>query len=220
MHRAGMTLGVSIIGALLAPHAHADVSVGANAGSNGVGVEARYSLTDKLVLRGAIGTLSWDLDETYDDIAYTGKLDYSPATLALDYHPFENGWFVSGGAMLGGPGLELSATPATAVDIGGVSYTPAEVGTLNADSEIGDAAPFIALGWTNARERTQGAYFSALVGAAFYGEANATLWASGGLLESDPSFLADLADEEAQLEDDLSSFEVYPILQVGGGYRF
>src|SRR5262245_4858310 len=127
MRRENALFGLAALAALMAPGAAlAETSFGAQAGTSGFGVEARYDLTEHLAMRGTISTLNWDLDQTYDSVAYSGKLDFSPAGIYLDYHPFANGFFVTGGALLGGPKLDLTATPAAPVTLGGVSYTPAE----------------------------------------------------------------------------------------------
>ncbi len=207
--------------AVIAPGvAAADTSFGAQAGTSGLGVEARYDFNERFGLRGSISTLNWDIDETYDGVAYSGELDFSPAGVFLDYFPFQNGFFVTGGAMLGAPGIDLTATPVASVDIGGTTYTPADVGTLDVNSDIGESAPFIGIGWTSAHNHSGGMYFSALAGAAFYGSADVTLTARNGLLASDPTFLADLQDEADALEDDLNDFQTYPIVQLSTGYRF
>ncbi|MBL8551759.1 MAG: hypothetical protein JNJ73_17355 [Hyphomonadaceae bacterium] len=213
--------GLAAAAAFMAPGmAHADASFGAQAGTGGLGVEGRYAFNEMFALRGSVSTLEWDVDETYDGVSYNGQLEYTPAGVYLDYHPFANGFFVTGGAMIGAPGIDLTATPAASVQIGGATYTPADVGTLEVNSDIGDSAPFIGVGWTSANSKSQGMYFSALAGAAFYGDATVSMRARDGLLAADPTFLADLQDEADALRDDLNDFKTYPIVQLSTGYRF
>ena len=195
-------------------------SAGAIGGSTGFGVEARYAVNEKIALRGGLSTLTWDVDETLDDVDYSGDLNYDAAALFVDYHPFASGFFVSGGFYFSGPELDLTATPSGPTEIGGVTYTPAQIGMLDVDADIGDTAPFIGIGWSNAQRTDSGLYFSALAGAAFYGDASANLEAIGGLLANDPTFLSDIAAEEANLEEDLDDFKTYPVIQIGLGYRF
>ena len=37
---------------------------------------------------------------------------------------------------------------------------------------------------------------------------------------ADPTFQANLAQEEASAEDDISDFDVYPVIALGLSYRF
>lgn len=50
------------------------VAVGVTAGTTGVGGEVQFALGSIFVLRGAVDTLGFDMDETYDGIAYAGRL--------------------------------------------------------------------------------------------------------------------------------------------------
>jgi hypothetical protein len=214
-------VGFAAIAALLTPQAaNAETGFGAHAGTAGWGVEARQGMGGYFSLRASISDLAVDIDETYDDIKYTGDAKFNPVGLFVDLHPFRNGWFLTGGALLGAPKFNLNATPATSVEIGGNTYSPDEVGTLAADASIGDNAPFVGLGWTSAHVQRRGVYVTAFAGAAFYGNAHAHLTATGGLLAEDPDFLASLADEQATFEDEISKFSTYPVIQLSLGYRF
>ena len=53
----------------------------------------------------------------------------------------------------------------------------------------------------------------------FQGSPEVTLSATGPIT-SDTTFLAELAKEEDNLQDDLDSYEFYPIISIGINYRF
>jgi hypothetical protein len=57
-------------------------------------------------------------------------------------------------------------------------------------------------------------------GVVFQGSLDVALTSTGGSLSGDPDLQAALAAEEAQLEDDIDEFDLYPVLALGVGYRF
>jgi hypothetical protein len=43
---------------------------------------------------------------------------------------------------------------------------------------------------------------------------------ASGPIATNTAFQAQLANERAEIEDDIDNYKVYPILQIGLGYRF
>ena len=86
-------------------------AVGAQVGTPGLGLQAQWALSPKVVLRGGYDVLDWDRDQTYKGIDYEAKIDFKSPGAFLDLHPFENGFLVSGGAYFGSRKIDLDATP-------------------------------------------------------------------------------------------------------------
>lgn len=143
------------------------VAVGVTAGTTGVGAEVQFALGPIFVLRGAVDTLGYDLDESYDDVDYSGRFDFDTLGGFVDLHPFANGFFVSGGAYVGQRDIGLNATPSAPVNIGGQTFTPAQVGTLTGQIKLKDVAPFAGLGFDNTFTRSSRWGFRALAGVAW-----------------------------------------------------
>ena len=107
------------------------VAVGAQVGTPGLGANIQFALNDVIVLRGGYDVLQWDRDDSYQDVDYNAEIDFKSPGAFVDLHPFRNSFFVSGGAYFGERGVDLDATPTRDVRIGGVTFTPAQVGRLD-----------------------------------------------------------------------------------------
>ena len=190
-------------------------AVGVYGGTLGVGGDAQVRLSDHIVLRGGGHFLEFDVDGEYDDVDYDADVNGSNVFATLDLHPFANGWFLSGGVVLGDKSVDLVGAPDGPVEIGDLIFTPDQVGTLIGEAEVNDAAPFVGLGWDNAVTSDSRVGFSILLGAAFTGDPDVTLDSQGGLFSDDPLFQQQLAIEEENLRDDLDDFSVYPVGRVG-----
>jgi hypothetical protein len=195
-------------------------AVGANIGTPGVGVQAAAKVSDLVVIRGAVDGIGISHDETYSDIAYDGKAKLLTGGLFADLHPGGGGFFVSGGAYVGKRKINLRAQPTAAVDIGGQTYTPAQVGRLDGEAKLSNLQPFVGLGFDNTFVGERGWGFRALAGVAFSKRPDVELTASGGTLSNDPTFQTRLRAEEAEARDDAKDFKYFPVVQVGLTRRF
>jgi hypothetical protein len=195
-------------------------AVGVNVGTPGLGAEAQFKLSDQFVVRGGADTLKFDHDDSYSGVDYSGKLKSSTGGVFLDWHPMGGAFFISGGSYFGDRTLKLSGTPSGSTDIGGVTYTAAQVGRIDGDVAMSDAQPFVGLGWDNTFSGDGGWGFRGLVGAAFSDSPEVDLTASGGTLSNDPTFQNRLRQEEADVRDDAKDFKYFPVAQVGLTYRF
>jgi len=196
------------------------IALGGQVGTTGAGLEVQVSVGPIFVLRGAVDTLGFDLDETFDDVDYSGRLDFDTVGAFVDLHPLANGFFVSGGAYLGQRKVSLKATPTGPVNIGGQSFTPEQVGNLNGEISLKTLAPLVGLGFDNTFTRTSRWGFRALAGVAWSDEPEVDLDASGGTLSNDPAFRARLADERASIQSDVEDYRFYPVFQLGLNYKF
>ncbi|QTC90332.1 hypothetical protein [Brevundimonas goettingensis] len=195
-------------------------AVGGQLGTPGGGVSVLYSLSPNFVVRGSYDALKFDRDDSYDDIDYNAQLDFSSPGAFIDWHPTGNAFFVSAGAFFGARDVNLDATPTTNTNIGGTVFTPAQIGNLTGKIELESTAPFVGIGYDNTFTSPGHWGFRLLAGAAFGDEPQVDLNASGGTLSNDPTFQAQLAQEEADIQDDADNFKVLPVVQVGVTYRF
>jgi hypothetical protein len=209
-----MAAGAAATGA-----AQAQVAVGGSIGTTGASVEATVKVLPGLNIRGGYNYFQYEADDTYDDIAYEGDLDLNTLGAFVDWHPFGNSFMITGGAYLGEKSLDLLATPTQNVQIGSQTFTPAQVGTLSMQADLEDTAPFVGIGWDNTFENP-GIGFKFIAGAMFTGSPQVDLAASGGTLSNDANFQTQLAQEEANLQEDISDYEIYPVVQAGLTFSF
>ena len=218
-----MTLAALAIGSgAVASGAHAQqVAVGGSIGTTGGSIEVQTQITPTIQLRGGYNYFEYGVDDTYDDIAYDGDLDLTTWGAFVDLRPFSNSFIVTAGAYFGDKGLKMTATPTQNVDIGNQTFTPAQVGQLNAEASLEDTAPFVGIGWdTTFQNSGPGMGFKFIVGAMFTGSPDVSMTSTGGTLSNDSNFQAQLAIEEANLEGDIDDYEIYPVVQAGITWSF
>jgi hypothetical protein len=201
-------------------HPRSPITAALNAGTTGVGAEVQLSLGPVFVLRGGIDTLGYDFDETYSDVDYSGRFDFDTVSGFVDLHPFLNGFLISGGAYVGNRTINLNGRPSAPVDIGGATFTPAEVGTLSGRIKLSETAPFVGIGYDDSfyREGTWG--FRGMVGVAWSQEPEVGLSSSGGTLSNDPIFRARLEQEARDIQEDAEDKAFFPVVQLGLTARF
>jgi len=195
------------------------IALGAKIGTLGPGLDLTVSLVDRLNLRVNGNYLKISAETTQSDIDYDADLTLGSALAMLDWHPFGNNFRISAGAVYNGNELGLEATPTDSVEIGDTEYTPAQIGTLTGDATFDKFGPYIGIGFGNAVKEDMALTFVFDLGVVFHGSPEINLDADGPVAGI-PSFQADLADEEQQVEDDISAFKIYPVLAFGVSYHF
>ena len=197
------------------------IAVGGSIGTTGGTIEAQTQITPTIQLRGSYNYFEYGVDDTYDGIAYDGDLDLTTWGAFVDFRPFSNSFIVSAGAYFGDKGVKLNAMPTTNVEIGNQTFTPAQVGKLNADAALKDTAPFVGIGWdTTFQNSTPGLGFKFIVGAMFTGSPDVSMTSTGGTLSNDANFQTQLRIEEQKLQDDIDDYEIYPVVQAGVTWSF
>lgn len=215
-----LALSAVMMGAGAADAQTSRFAVGVQGGTPGLGANVQFSLNDYLVLRGGYDALSIERDDTYDGIPYNGEADFSSPGAFVDLHPFRNAFFVSGGAYFGDRSVDIDSTPTTPTEIGGVTFTPEQIGTLRGSIDLEGTAPFVGVGFDNTF--TSGGHWGwrVLVGAAFSDEPQVDLASEGGSISDTAEFQAALAVEEADILAEADDYDVLPVVQLGLNYRF
>ena len=207
-------------GSAMAQSSEPGVAVGATAGTSGVGLDVQVKLGPIFTLRGSLDRLSWGADQRYDGIDYNGDLTFDTVGGFIDMHPLANGFLISGGAYVGDRNIALAATPTGPVEIGGQTWTPGQVGTLNGAVKLSGVAPFVGLGWDDTFYRSGCWGFCAVAGVAWSDAPEVVLTSTGGSLSNDPTFQARLRDESQAITDEAEGYGLFPIIQVGLNYKF
>lgn len=194
--------------------------VGLSAGTTGATIEAKYAPSEAFMLRGNFNYLDFSRDEEFDGIDYEGDLNVSTFGGFADIAPFRNGFVISGGAYFGDKTLDLVATPNGNVEIGGQTFTPAEVGTLTGEAKLKNFAPYAGIGYDSFMSGSSNWSFNARAGVMFTGSPEAELISANGTLSGNPLLLNELELEVQALEDDAEDFKYYPVVTVGVARRF
>lgn len=215
------------------------LGIGVRAGTLGGGLEVVTPLLPKLNVRGAINAASYSYDTDYAGNDYEFDLSLLTFGGLLDYHLLDGGFRVTGGLLLNGNGLDAVAIPGEAAgddltfEIGGQIYdASAEVQAFTGEIEFGSVAPYAGLGWGNPIGWDKQWGLTLDVGFMFQGSPSITMDTIDTLDDTTPvpgdaqgrtpkQILRDNVDEEvAELEEDVSAFDMYPVLSLGLTYRF
>jgi hypothetical protein len=207
--------------AFAAAPAGAQVTIGAHAATTGFGPDVQYRLNDYFSVRGAADWLDFSLSRTYDQVHYDGRIKLGTGSAFLDYHPWANAFFLSGGAYFGDRRATLTATPTSNVTIGGQAFTPSQVGRLDGAIKLSSAAPFAGLGVdSNAGAMRRGFGFKGVIGVAFSGKPSVTLASTGGIFSGSSILNQAIAQEQVDIANKASFLQYYPVVQAGLTYRF
>ncbi|HEX5359569.1 MAG TPA: hypothetical protein VFW49_00480 [Fluviicoccus sp.] len=224
-------LGVFALGFMMSGAQAFDVGVGVKGGTLGLGAEATFKVLDNLNVRASINKFS--RSDTFDEsgVTYDGDATLSTLGLTADWHPFKGGFRISAGMMKNGNEFELEAKCTQSCDVDGTQYksNAGDPGRINAMIDFKSMAPYAGIGWGNAMSGGK-LYFGMDIGVLFQDTPQASLTATGKfdktsgipatLDASDPTFQAQLKKEEASLQDEMSDFDMYPVVNLNLGYRF
>lgn len=194
-----------------------DFWLGAKAGTLGLGLEATWKPSRFFDLRVGGNTFSYDDTATEAGIDYDTELDlrsyYATANLRFPLSPFR----FTAGAVSNGNEVNLRSRSTSNFDIGGTSYTAAQVGQLSGSAGFDSLAPYAGIGFDLRLLDTLG--LSIDLGVLMQGSADLSLGASGPIA-SDPTFQSQLEAERRELQDELDDYDMYPVLSLGLSWNF
>lgn len=228
MSKGVFALSAALLGGLFANVAMADVAVGVRATTFGFGGDVDIGMfSNRVALRLGYNGLNYSKTITDSDVTYNGKLKISAASAIVDWHVFNGGFRVSLGAVQHGPKVDVVGTPNNGTyTINGQTYTAAQLGSLTGTVKMGSStAPYIGIGWGNAVDQSDRVTFLFDLGVIHTGSPKATLNAPcTAAIAAQPNgcvvLQQNLDAEKADLENEVSSYEWYPVVGLGFAVRF
>jgi len=223
-----MFAGLAGLAALARPAA-AQLTVGVQAGTLGIGGDLAWPLAPQLAVR--VAGHAWSgisRSERAGGNRYQARLDLGNAAALLDWHPAGGGFRVSAGAMVDANRVEGDSEPSSAgtYTIGNLQLPASLVGTLHGKIDFATVAPYLGVGWGTAPRAGPGFGVAADLGVAFQGRPRVTLTpepppGSPLNLPAAMALLApELALEQAKVEQKIDGYRYFPVLSVGISYRF
>ncbi|HXT52428.1 MAG TPA: hypothetical protein VN811_15400 [Thermoanaerobaculia bacterium] len=204
-------------------------SIGARAGTNGVGPELAFGVSPRLDVRIPVGVYSYA--DVYDKtgIRYDAKLELRNALLLADFHPGGGGFRISAGGGWDDNRLKVSAPVSELVR----RYRPELVpflsggtGTIHGEATGSSFAPYLGLGWGSAAGGHGGGRWgiSFDVGVLYQGSPQVDLTTDFNVVSPVPGVVRSLldaatADEEQRLERELEDYEYYPVVALAIVFR-
>lgn len=189
--------------------------IGARAGTLGVGGEIAFEVNPFLTVRGVAQGGTFSYDDTVDGIEYDGDLKLGSYGIHADFKIIPS-LYATVGVYANNNKLDLTARPTGPTEIGGMVYTPQQIGTLTQKTTFEKTVPYLGLGW---RTGIGPAEFNLEAGAYMQGAPKVSLTADGSI-SGNPAFQDDLDREAAEIEDDLKDFKVYPAISAALRFKF
>jgi len=197
------------------------VSVGAIAGTTGVGADVSWRFHENLALTGRYTDgLDFDTDFEEDGVDYDAEFGMKAASLKVDYFPFGGRFFISAGAMMPDIEANVTGTPqdGTTYELNGTNYSAAQIGSVVGTATVSDGTqPYVGMGWRSFYETGFG-FFSEFGVVAT--NVDVSLSTTNGFENLDPTLQEDISAEEASLKDDIDKLPIFPVALIGISYTF
>lgn len=217
------------------------VDVSFSVSSLGFGVQAARPLPHRSDIRGGFNFYTYTTDLSDDGIDYAAEVGLKSVNIQYDKY-LVAGLFVSGGALVwngNNADAKASVPGGQSFSLGSTSYISDTASPVHGDSAVTfrSMAPLVSLGYGNLTSKGYIAY-TVEAGVAFHGTPAATLTMTGsactptgapapvgpGLLcqnvATTPAIQSNVAAQQQKINDDISDFKYYPILQFTIGYKF
>lgn len=214
-----------LLGLAMAQSAQAQWAPDVNVGTLGAGAGATIALTGSTSARFAVAGWTFNRDISESGVDYRAKLKLLNAPILLDWHP-GGGWFrLSGGIVVNGDKATLDAVPSsgTTFTFNNVTYNASEVGSATGSVKVNSVAPYVGIGFGNPVGHDTNWSFSTDLGAMYLGKpkASLTVTCSASISASTCAQLqSDASAELDQLNDAISKFKWYPVVQFHIGRKF
>ncbi len=200
-----------------------DIQVALKGGTLGVGAEISVGLTDSMILRGGADYMKFNFDSTIDQVDYNMEPELKNASLLLDWHPFANGFRLTGGVYLNNNKINIDGTYRKETIPGQYQQYAhfADAAHVRGTVDFNTIAPYAGLGWrSNHGKKGWGVAFD--LGIMFQGEPNVSdLHTESNFdLESHPEVVRFLDEQKQAIEDDLDEFQYYPVASINLTYNF
>lgn len=198
------------------------LALGPKFGSTGIGADLVFGINPYFNLRGGFNYGTFSLNTSLDGVDYDFDVDMQTFPLLVDIHPFGGHFHISAGLYLqSGTKADIEATPTGNEQIGEHTYPPDVIGTLFGTIEVkNDVAPYLGIGFGNPVNEEQLLTFMLDLGLVFQSY-DVSLTSNGAGMETlHDTFRQDLVLEEQNIQDDLDSFRIFPVLTLGLAWHF
>ena len=203
--------------------------------SLGFGAQVAKPLPHRSDIRGGFNFYGYNNDLSEDGIHYAADVSLKSVNIQFDKY-LVGGLFASGGALVWN-GNNADATTSVpggqSFSLGSASYISNPASPVHGESGLTfrTMAPLATLGFGNLTSKGRIAY-TVEAGVAFHGTPAATLSLAGSACTpvgstlvcqnaaTDPTIQSNVAAQQQKINDDISNFKYYPILQFSIGYKF
>ena len=191
--------------------------VGLKAGTLGFGVEGTWRPLPYFDIRLGANSYDYDYDGVQSGVNYDAALNLETVYATVNFKFPASPLRLSLGAYSNGNEVNLNSAETGSYEVGGTTYTSADIGALSSIVSFSGTAPYLGFGFDFALPGRVGLNMD--FGVLWQGEPEVTMNATG-LLANDPTFLASVETERLQLQDDFNNFKAWPVISLGIVFNF
>lgn len=198
------------------------LSLGPKIGTTGIGLDLTFGINPYVNLRGGFnyGTFTWNAD--LGDEKYDMDIDMTSVPLLVDIHPFAGNFHLTAGLYIQPDSkADIETTPTDNTQVGEHTYAPDVIGTLYGNVEVANTvAPYVGFGFGNTVGEDQLLTFHLDIGVIIQSYDSSLTSDGAGMTAKLDTFREDVKKEEQNIQDDLDSFPVYPVITLGLAWHF
>jgi hypothetical protein len=217
----------SVSGSRPASNANSGFAITPEVSTLGLGASLSYGIFPQLNGRLSLNGFSLGVDVEDTEVTYDSDVNLFNISALADYYPIRNsGLKLSAGLVLNDNNISGTATAnsGTTIDLGDSSFNANQLSSVDLDVEFpNEIAPYIGIGWGNPVRPGSRWSFNVNLGVMFPGspevDVQPNIDPNVSTAERD-QIEAEANQEEADLEDDLDNFNIYPVLTIGVSYQF
>ncbi len=191
--------------------------IGVKAGTLGLGIEGTWRPLPLFDIRLGANSYDYGYDGVRAGINYDSTINLETVYATLNFKFPVSPMRITLGAYSNGNEVNLNSAETGSYDIGGTTFTSAEIGALSSNASFSGTAPYLGFGFDFALPGRVGLNMD--FGVLWQGEPEVTMNTTG-LLANDPTFLAFVETERLQLQDDISNFKAWPVISLGIVFSF
>lgn len=222
--------GLALLSSLALSHASYAQEIG-EAGINistlGAGIEYSRPINQYISGRFGLNAFNYDRSIKESDIKYDAEFELRTISAIADWHPFGNGFHVSGGVFYNGNSVSMDAKPSSGTfKVNNVSYSSSDIASASGDIDFNKVAPYLGVGWKGSLvdvTKNDQLSFSANLGVMYHGKPSASfsvVCATSLDAGTCARLQNDAANEQEQLEDAIDGYQWYPVVSLGVKYAF
>lgn len=213
------------------------VAVGVTVGSTGIGVLVATPLGEHFNLRGNAGFYNYTGNFSSDGIDYAASIKLRSVSESFDWFPFHNGFRISPGLTIDNGNsfsAALSVPAGQTASLGDTTYTSSPMDPIHGTATFSfgrHVAPSITTGWGNVIPRNGRRHHLSIpfeVGFQYIGTPLIALNIAGtgcdqqgcADLQTDPTSIANIQQQQAKLNHDIHPLRFFPILSTGVAWSF
>lgn len=205
-------------------------SLGVQAGSMGVGVNLSQPINRYFNLRFNVNGFYYNYENKIREIKYKANFNWLNFGLLADYHPFSNGFYLTGGAYYNDNAITLkSDIENQTIQIGDIIFDTSYLGKngLSGKLQFNKVNPYVGIGYASNNMSARGFTLVGEVGVLFTGTPKLTynVECNNNIAGIDITAICNQLKEATATEKDkiynkFKNITVYPVIYLGFAYKF